>query len=235
MAEKKISRKELLKEPDEFLSTSARALQFFQDNPKIIYIAATAFIVIILAGIGIYGYMEKQRLASHTAFNEAYRQYQEAVTSTEAVPDEKWKSILAEFEKVYENYGSRPAGEKALLYSGHILYKMGDYEAALDKYDGMKTTGLVEKGLGELAMYHKAMTLIAMKRYEPAVLILDEFSKNNDSPYRREAYASIAQIYEAMGKNKEAVQTYKQYLKMFPTAPDAALVKARIARLSSGS
>jgi tetratricopeptide (TPR) repeat protein len=84
-------------------------------------------------------------------------------------------------------------------------------------------------------MYHKAMTLIAMKRYEPAVLILDEFSKNNDSPYRREAYASIAQIYEAMGKNKEAVQTYKQYLKMFPTAPDAALVKARIARLSSGS
>jgi hypothetical protein len=35
-----------------------------------------------------------------------------------------------------------------------------------------------------------------------------------------------------MHKNKEAVQAYRQYLKMFPEAPDAAFVKARIADLT---
>jgi regulator of sirC expression with transglutaminase-like and TPR domain len=43
----------------------------------------------------------------------------------------------------------------------------------------------------------------------------------------------MAGIYEAMGKTKEAAQTYRQYLKMFPEAPDAPYIKARIADLSS--
>jgi predicted negative regulator of RcsB-dependent stress response len=233
VAEKKISRKELLKEPDEFLSTSARVLQFFRENPKIIYTGAALFIGIIVASLAIYGYMENRRQASHLDFKAAYAKYAQAVASPEPVSKETWQEVFNAFEEVAQSYGSMPAGEKALLYSGHALYQMGDYEGALKRYDKMKSTSLVEKGLGELAMYHKAMTLIAMKKYEPAVMILDEFSKNTDSPYRREAYAAIARIYESMGKNKEATQTYKQYLKMFPKAPDAPLVKARIARLSS--
>jgi len=36
-----------------------------------------------------------------------------------------------------------------------------------------------------------------------------------------------------MGKNKEAVQAYRQYLKMFPQAPDAPFVRTRIADLST--
>jgi regulator of sirC expression with transglutaminase-like and TPR domain len=35
-----------------------------------------------------------------------------------------------------------------------------------------------------------------------------------------------------MGKNKEAVQAYRQYLKMFPEAPDAAYVKGRISEIA---
>lgn len=235
MAEKKVSRKELLKEPDEFLSFSSRAIAYYEENPTVIHIGLLIFVLTIVAGIGVYTYLERQRLASHKEFNAVYRDYKKAVESNEPVSEEKWNEILIGFDTVYESYGSRPAGEKALLYSGHVLYKLGKYREALERYDRMRFTGLVEKGLGELAMYHKAMTLIAMKKYSPAVLILDEFSKNNDSPYRREAFASIAQIYESMGKNKEAVQSYRQYLKMFPKAPDAPLVKARIARLSSES
>ncbi len=235
MAEKKVSRKELLKEPDEFLSFSSRVIAYYQEHPTVIYIGLLIFLLTIIAGIGVYTYLERQRLASHKEFNAVYRDYQKAVESNDPVSQETWNEILNRFNEVYESYGSRPAGEKALLYSGHVLYKLGKYQEALEKYDRMRFTGLVEQGLGELAMYHKAMTLIAMKKYPAAVLILDEFSKNNESPYRREAFASIAQIYESMGKNKEAVQSYKQYLKMFPKAPDAPLVKARIARLSSES
>ena len=73
---------------------------------------------------------------------------------------------------------------------------------------------------------------MALDDYEQAVLIFDQLSKDTNSPYRREAYASIARIYELMNKNKEAVQAYRQYLKIFPEAPDAAFVKSRIADLS---
>ena len=108
-----------------------------------------------------------------------------------------------------------------------------DYRGALDRYTRMKTTGLVEKGLGSLVLYHIAMTRQALKEYEGALSLFDQLSKDTNSPYRREAVASIAGIYEAMGKTKEAAQTYRQYLKMFPEAPDAPYIKARIADLST--
>ena len=114
-----------------------------------------------------------------------------------------------------------------------MLFKRKRYESALKRYDEMKSTELVKKGLGELVMYHRAMTLMEMKRYDQAKPVFVEFSKDTDCPYRREAHAGIARIYEAEGKNKEAVQAYRQYLKMFPKAPDAALVKTRIANLTT--
>ena len=123
----------------------------------------------------------------------------------------------------------------ALLYSAHVLYKMKDYKGALDRYSRMKATSLVENGLAGLVMYHLAMTRLAMTDYEAAKSLFDRLSKDPESPYRREACASIGAIYEAQDKKKEAVQAYRQYLKMFPQAPDAAYIRARMAALSSSS
>ncbi len=77
-----------------------------------------------------------------------------------------------------------------------------------------------------------AMSQLALKEYDKAVVQFDQLSKDVNSPYRREAYGTVARIYELMGKNKEAVQAYRQYLKMFPEAPDSAFVKARIAEIA---
>jgi tetratricopeptide (TPR) repeat protein len=72
---------------------------------------------------------------------------------------------------------------------------------------------------------------MALKDFEKAMNIFEQLSKDVNSPYRREAYSSIARIYEMMDKKKEAAQAYKQYLKVFPEAPDADFVKAKISQL----
>ena len=84
----------------------------------------------------------------------------------------------------------------------------------------------MKRGLGSLVLDHIAMTQFALKDYDKAVVLFDQLSKDSNSPYRREAYGMVARVYELMGKNKEAVQAYRQYLKTFPEAPDAAFVKA---------
>ncbi len=235
MAAKKISRKELLKEPDEFLTTSAKVLQFIQGNPRVGVIACVLVLAVVVAVVAAYGYLEGAKNTSHDLFEKAYRSYRAAVFSEKPVPPEKWDRLFKLFNIIAEEYPSWPAGESALLYSGHVLYEKKEYKAALERYDRMRSTELVKSGLGGLVMYHRGMTLLAMKKFEPAVTILEELTKDPNSPYRREAFASIAGVYETMGKKKEAIQTFRQYLKMFPKAPDAALVKARIAKLDAGS
>ena len=105
------------------------------------------------------------------------------------------------------------------MYSAHVLYAKKDFKGALERYQKMKSTRLVEKGLGSMVLYHMAMTSLALNDFDKAVLFFDQLSKDTKSPYQRQALSSIADIYEAMGKNKEAVQAYRQYLKMFPQAP----------------
>lgn len=233
MAAKKVTRKELLKEPDEFITTSAHIIGYTRQNPKKVLMIIVIVIFVILAAGGFYAYQRQAKLASHDLFEKALMDYQMLEMSRKAPTDTQLDKLLAQFETIAKEYPSFPAGEMALLYGGHMLYKKGDFPAALDRYTKMQTTNLVKEGLGPLILYHTAMTRFALKDYDQAILIFDQLSKDTNSPYRREAHAAIARIYEASGKNKEAVQAYRQYLKMFPEAPDAAFVKSRIAELSA--
>jgi len=233
VAEKKIKRKELLGEPDEFITASGRAVEFVRENPRLVVIGAALVAVCVVVGLAVYGHLQYKKELSHELFQNAYEGYKRATLSKDQPSTDQWKKLFNEFDVICRDYPSQLAGERALLYSGHVLYKMEDFKGALGRYTRMKSTNLVENGLGSLVLYHLAMTRLAMKDYEPAKELFERLTKDTRSPYRREAYASIGAIYEAQNKRKEAVQAYRQYLKMFPKAPDAAYVKARIAALSA--
>jgi predicted negative regulator of RcsB-dependent stress response len=232
LADKKITRKELLKEPDEFLTLSTKIIRHARLNPRMYTTGFAALIVIVLAVLGWFAYSRQQEVRSHELFEQAYASY-EQLTNQGAPTSEQLDRVFQEFDRIAKEYGSRIGGEMALLYSGHVLYKKQDYKEALERYNRLQSSNLVQHGLGPLVTYHMAMTRMAMKEYEQALALFDQLSKDTLSPYRREAYSSIAKTYELMGKNKEAVQAYKQYLKMFPEAPDASFVKTRIMELSA--
>ncbi len=233
MAEKKISRKELLKEPDEFLTATGQTIRFIQDNPRLVIVISVAVIVCAVSALGYYSYHQHRARASHELLREALSQYEVVFHSEKPAPPEKLDELLARFDHISATYGSLLAGETALLYSGHILFKKGDLQGALEKYQKVESTRLADEGLRELCWYHLAKTHLALGSFEKAQALFEKLSKDTDSPYRREAASSIARIYELTDRRKEAVQAYKQYLKMFPEAPDAAFVKARIADLST--
>lgn len=232
MAEKKISRKELLKEPDEFLTASAQTIAYIRDNPRQVLLIALVVVACIAGALGYHAYSRHTAQVSHELVQAALRQY-EVIVSEKTAPPEKLDELLSRFEYISQHYPSSPAGEMALLYEGHILFKKNDFKAALEKYQKVESTSLANEGLRELIWYHIAKTYLAMGTYDKAMNLFEKLSKDTGSPYRREAYANIARVYELTERRKEAVQAYKQYLKMFPEAPDAAFVRARIADLST--
>jgi predicted negative regulator of RcsB-dependent stress response len=232
VAEKKLTRKELLKEPDEFLTTTAKIIGYTREHPKPVALGCALVVVALLAAAGFYYYHKNREVSSHEQLERVLREYEITVHSPKPPSPEKLDHLFAEFDALAREYPSLPAGEMALLYSGHVLYKKRDFKGALERYVRMQSTNLVKSGLSSLVLYNIAMCQLALKDYDKAVMLFDQLSKDVDSPYRREAYGTVARIYELMGKNKEAVQAYRQYLKMFPEAPDAAFVRARIAEIS---
>ena len=232
MAAQKVSRKELLKEPDEFLTFSAKAIRYAEENRSAIILGAVLVVVAVAVAVGAFSYMRYKSETSHELFLKGLEKYRAVMASGEPT-NEQLDGLLKEFEAVARDYGSYLGGELSLLYSGHTLYKKKDYKGALARYEKMKSTSVVEKGLESLLKYHLASAYFALENYDAANKLFDQLAKDPESPYKREAYATIAEIFEAQGKRKEAKQAYEQYLKMFPKAPDAAYVKGRIAALSS--
>jgi predicted negative regulator of RcsB-dependent stress response len=232
VAEKKPRRKELLKEPDEFITWSARAVAFTRNNPRTIGLTASLIVVVALASLAYYGYQNRRQSAAHEMLESAVRTYEILSVSENSKSSPEQDKVLAELDTISKNYGGLPSGEVAVLYEGHVLFNKGDYEGALKRYNQFQASALARKGLGPLAQYNIAETYMALKDSEKAISVFEQLSRDINSPYRREAYSSIARIYEMLDKKKEATQAYKQYLKIFPEAPDADFVKAKIAQLS---
>lgn len=232
MAEKKVSRKELLNEPDEFISITSQTIKFAKDNPRILISGVVVLVLALVIGLGYYAYRSSKEARSHELFQVASRNFEKEMSSNNQPSKETVDKLVTEFDVIAKDYSGFINGDLALLYSGHVLYKGGEYDRALDRYTKAQTTALGKQGFGPLIQYNIAQTLFALKNYDKAISLFEQFSRDTTSPYRREAHVSIARIYESMGKNKEAVQAYKQYLKIFPEAPDADFVKARIAQLS---
>ena len=232
VAEKKVSRKELLNEPDEFISTTSRVITYARENPNLLISCIVASVLAVVIGLGIYAYQSKKESRGHELFQVASRNFERESTSNDKPNKETLEKLLTEFDSIAKDYGGYVSGDLALLYSGHVSYKTGNYESALERYTKTLNTSLAKHGFGPLIQYNMGQTLFALKNYDKALALFDQFSRDITSPYRREAHVKMAKIYEALGKNKEAVQAYRQYLKIFPEAPDADFVKARIAQLS---
>ena len=70
---------------------------------------------------------------------------------------------------------------------------------------------------------HKGDTDAAIARFEDAIRLRPNFAKPR---------ILIAEIYEKRGDKASALEFYKEYLKVFPDAPDSAKVKKKIVNLS---
>ncbi len=233
MAEKKITRKELLSEPDEFITFSSKTIAYVRENPRQTGVLAMVVIACLVAGVVYNAYRSQRQSTSHDTFLQASREYEAIMNAPQPASGEDLDKLLAKFDGIAQEYSSWPAGEMALLYSGYVLSKKKDYQGALQRYLKLESSRLAQEGLRDLFWYNIAQTRMALKEYDKAASIFDSLSKDTKSPYRREAYAAIARIYEIKNEKKEAVQAYRQYLKIFPEAPDAAFVKAKIAELAA--
>ena len=58
MAEKKVTRKELLKEPDEFLTTSAQVIRYTREHPRSVALGCALVVIGLLAVAGVYYYQK---------------------------------------------------------------------------------------------------------------------------------------------------------------------------------
>jgi tetratricopeptide (TPR) repeat protein len=215
---KSISRKELLKKPDEFITTSNKIANWVTVHSRAVIWVGLA---VVLAAGGFFSYR------AYTAHQE--KQGREAYFAAMEVPDTTKK--IKKLADVATDYPRTQGAQKAWVSLGNLYYHQKDFTRALNAYRSALTRGNLPPEFQSLIQESLAYVLEEKGDLKEAADTFSQILKGSDPLLKENAHLNLARVYIKLGKTKEARNTYQDFLKSFPESIYAPLVRDRLAKM----
>ncbi|MDY6852671.1 MAG: tetratricopeptide repeat protein [Thermodesulfobacteriota bacterium] len=229
MAQKKITRKELLKSPDEFLTFSEKVFTFIRGRSRQFITAGIVIVVLLVLVAGTKYYLG---LTSGRAL-AAYDQAVSGLESEKGFDPQRAKTAVRELEKVNSSYSRYDPGRHALLDLASLYYKLGQLDKAQKAYqellDSLRTE---EKHLKPMLLASLAYVFEDQGEYTQAEAKWNEVLGLSGRLMKEDAHLGLGRVFLAREMDEKAKQIYQRFLNDFPNSPSAALVKTKLARLN---
>jgi len=226
MAKKKITRKELLKKDDEFISLSNRAFRYVSAHAKQIqYMILTMLILVaIVIGIGLYfRHINKKALA---AYSIAYKQLV-SDSSPETTQDTVEKSIV-ELDRLIEKYGWTKMATLAIPQLAYLKFGQGKYDEAISLYQTYLEKDKSGSIYRSMAYFGLAASYEAKGEHQTAISHLREIVDDEKNFLREEAMFSLGRLYALSGQQEMSRKTFKDFVSQFKGSPLLPLAKAHL-------
>jgi tetratricopeptide (TPR) repeat protein len=214
--------------PEPEVEIVEKARGFWEKNSKSILIASVS--VIVLVG-GYLGYKYLVQIPNETKAQEAIYKAEGNFRKDSVNLALNGDASTPGFLKVIKNYGGTKSGNLAKLYAGESYLHLGDYKNAikyLEDFDAngakqieARVQGLLGDANSELKQNDKAIG-----HYKKAGSLFPE-----DALLSSEYLFRAGLLLEMSGKNKEAVEVYKEIKEKFPKTEKGFVIDKYLARL----
>jgi tetratricopeptide (TPR) repeat protein len=226
--------KKKLKEPDEFVTLSERTYIFINRNFK--PIAGGGIIVLILI-IFFLLFQRWERGKEENALqmlNAAVETYQAVGSPYREASAQEYKDILGRFNEVSTKFPGTSSGNLALLYGGNIHLRMGEFDQAIQAYESFLKKGGKELLYRCFAMEGLGYSYEGKKDYEKAIHAYQRQIELGENFQLPSAYLGVGRCYEKLGKAKEAVESYRSFMKVSQKSEMSNIVLGKISSLEKG-
>ncbi len=209
---KKITKKRL-KEPDEFIHFTERIYLMIKHNSKLIATGGIIAFILLLSIFLFYRWEQSKEAEAHQKFGLALSTYQMVISPYQqgATPD--IKNALEKFDEVVEKFPRTSSGKLSYLYKGNIHLRLGEFEEAIKSFEAILKKGAKEKLYHLFAMEGLGYAYEGKKDYEKALHAYRKVIEKDSGSEISNIYLNIGRCYEKLGKNKEALENYKTFLK----------------------
>jgi tetratricopeptide (TPR) repeat protein len=228
MPKKKISRKQLLKEPDEFISTTGKVLQFLRAHQRQMILYGGVGLALLAAGSAVYLYIHWQENKALAIQEQAYQLYQETFRKAGSAEGEKenYRLALEKFRKVQAAYRWGKAAEVSQVYIGNCHFFLKEYDQAIAAY-----TRCLDGPYQSMARNGLGYCYEAKGDYVKAVENYQKNAEEKGSPYQGEGLLGVARCYEAQNQKQKALEAYQKALVENPKSPMADFIQWKISEL----
>jgi len=212
---KKITKKKL-KQPDEFLSLTEKSYLFIGQHIKKIAIAAILVLVLFLSFFLYRMWDQKKEDEANQKFILALEAFQMVSSPYREGSPAEYKKVLEAFDEVIKTYSRTSSGRLSLIYKGGIHLRLGEFDEAINAYDGFLKKAGKERLYQLFALEGIGYGHEGKKDYEKAVKAYQEIIKLGEKYEWAGAHLNIARCYEKLGKKDEAIENYRAFLKASP-------------------
>lgn len=220
---KKISRKKLLKEPDEFITFTGKIIRQIIAYQKQIFIVLGIVVAMFLI-LSLTRYVTNR--AENSAFallNQANTQYQSLLQNSGPAP--ALKEVQPDFENILDDYSRYQAAKIARVYYANYCYKAGEYNKAAELYtkalDHFKTDpayrNLILSGLG--------YSYTALEDHEKSAQYFEMIVSSDLALLKDEAIFNLGKSYEALGEKNKRDEMFQTLVLEYPDSIYSMLVK----------
>jgi tetratricopeptide (TPR) repeat protein len=212
MAKKrKKTRKELLKEPDEFITLSGRLIGLAAEHKTLLTysIAVIIGLALVISGFRFLSIRAENRAAA--LLDNSLIKY-ESLKSEEKAPADIYGAIAPDFQLILDKYGSKESGKIARLTFANICYDAGKYELAIDLYktaleDFDKHPLIQNQVLGSLGYAWEQLN-----DYATAALYFEKLTSAPEAMTRAEALYHLGWLYDKLGQTEKSRAAYDKIL-----------------------
>ncbi|TVQ76990.1 MAG: hypothetical protein EA358_07770 [Flavobacteriales bacterium] len=128
-----------------------------------------------------------------------------------------WFPALEAFNYVIVEFPNGDVVHEARLWAARTYIQVGNFPGAQEQFDKLYRNPRVEKSILKEVVLTMAEREIKMKNYERAIELIEEAKKLKLKKERKVRLTYIqAQLYELIGKDYEASETYLKVVKMKP-------------------
>jgi tetratricopeptide (TPR) repeat protein len=230
MAQEKISRKKLLQEPDEFLSTSQKAWAWVHDNQKLAGMITGGIVAALLLAVGVKGYVESSRQKRSSTVAEAVAKYTQAASG--AIPAD----LRHEIAGLADRYAGSPEGAVARYVQAGALAAAGERDQARQVYASLSAPGAQSGDLALLSRAALAYLDLAGGSVDAALKAFQELLKTEGTTVpRAQLMMEVAAIHEKQGRAAEARRVYEELIAGHPDGSWVSAAKERLKQLPAGT
>jgi tetratricopeptide (TPR) repeat protein len=101
-----------------------------------------------------------------------------------------------------------------MLYKGNLCLRLGEFEEAIKAYEAFLRKAGKEKLYRSFAMEGLGYSYEGKKDYEKAINAYQKNIGSGENSPVGNAYLGMGRCYEKLGKNGEALENYKNFLKV---------------------
>lgn len=221
----KVTRKELFKEPDQFLSLTQKISLYASQHGTNLIIGA-GITVVLFALLAGYRYNQQAKSLRMESL------YFKMVKIHDQEPGKDSQDTTSELEKVLDQFSNGPQQVRASLLLAEEYFRREQFDKAIALYADILKQSETKDLSNQLAKVGLAYSYEGKKDYEKAVEIYKSLVNASNGFPLFDVYIGLARCYELNNDQKNALLTLREVESKFQGHPQLESVERRISKLA---